>query len=167
MSMQRWAYITGIVCGLGLIGSVVFVYVTTREIAIPGLGLSLVGALLVGMSIWSSVKIKIDQTGVDAEFRRLQGQVNKIAEAAAEVSEEVTKIARVTEANRSYFAEVDNFFETHEEPPPERLSRFRDQVLDAPLIDLQRLDSAKLRLESIETASNVEHQIVKEADHAR
>lgn len=156
MSMQTWAYIAGIVSGLGLIASVIFVYISARQIGVPGLGLALVGSLLVGMSIWSSVKIKIDETGIDAEFKRLQGQVNEIAEAAADVSEEVTKIARVTEANRSYFAEVDTFFETHEEPPPERLSRFRDQVLDAPPIDLQRLDSAKLRLESIEAANQVE-----------
>jgi len=63
--------------------------------------LSLVGVLLVGLSVWSSARVEVSSSGLKAEFERLKTQIQEVASANPVISEEVNKLAENAETGKN------------------------------------------------------------------
>jgi len=142
MDIQTATYIVGIGLGILAVASACYVWVSHQTFGVGGCTLSVVGLVLVGLSIWSGVKIKVGEGGLEAEFQRLSRQVEAVAQANETVIQEVKKIATVTETGKQQFIELTRVLEAQRVAKPTQLENIRKPVLTAPTVDLKRLDKA-------------------------
>lgn len=116
MTMKEWAYIIGIVIGGIAVLTACVVWYRKQTFGTGGTLLCIVGVVLIGMSVWGSVKIKLPG-GVEtellvkieeqsakieeqsAEMKKQSQRITSVAEGALDVSREVEKLAVVSETN--------------------------------------------------------------------
>jgi hypothetical protein len=83
MTVERMALIVGLILGSVMLLIVSVLFLLGRPFGLGGVTLTLIGALMVGLSIWSSVQIRVSpEGGFEASFERFK----------KEVREEVTSI---------------------------------------------------------------------------
>lgn len=92
--IQAAAFIAGIVIGCVGVGGARFVWIRHRVFGMGGSVLSVVGVAMLGLSIWSGIRIEIDREGLRAEVTRLQEQVDAVVEANETVVREVIKAVK-------------------------------------------------------------------------
>ncbi len=80
-------FVVGLVVGTAILGSVSFVYVRHQKLGLNGATLSLIGMILIGMSLWKSIDVGANHKGV---WARLE-QAEKIAVRASKEAEEAKK----------------------------------------------------------------------------
>jgi hypothetical protein len=154
MNVQTAAFVVGMILGSGAVSSAAFVWIRYRAFGTGGSVLSLLGVALVGLSIWSSVKINVSDQGFQAEFQKLAQQVDAVAESSQagiqanrEVAQEVKNVAEATEAAKQQFIELTTTLEAKGTLDPAKRAEILRPVLTAPVVDLKRLDSATKKLE--------------------
>ncbi|WP_321917448.1 MULTISPECIES: peptidoglycan-binding domain-containing protein [Paraburkholderia] len=89
------AFLIGLVLGALMIVAVVYVYVKHRSFGLGGSCMSLLGVVLVGMSVWKSVDVSIDGKGMSARL----DQVETIAKRAENSASQAQDIAGKTAQN--------------------------------------------------------------------
>jgi hypothetical protein len=104
MNLQNWAYLVGLFVGVIVILSVVFVFVKSQTLNSGGIMLTLVGMILIGLSIWSN--IKLEGEGFTIELNKIKSDVNRVATASTAVNEEVIRIAKDVNSNNQQVAEL-------------------------------------------------------------
>lgn len=109
--MIEWAYIVGIVVGTVAMLTTCLVWFRKQVFGTGGAVLSLFGVMLIGMSVWGSVKITLPG-GIEAELETLKGKIEVIAESSQGISDEVRNIAEVTETTRDEFVQLTRDLET-------------------------------------------------------
>ncbi|HEY3302914.1 MAG TPA: hypothetical protein VGL70_05185 [Candidatus Binatia bacterium] len=142
MDIQTATFIVGLILGTLAVGSACYVWVLHRAFGVGGGSLSVVGFALVGLSIWSSVKIQVSEGGLQAEFQRLSRQVQAVAQANETVTQEVKKIGETTEIGKRQFVELTRVLEAQQVAKPNQLENIRRPILTAPTVDVKRLDKA-------------------------
>ena len=143
MDTQNWANIAGIIFGSGAILSVTIVYIRSQKLGFTGLGFAFVGMILVGMSIWSSIKISVNENGIETELERLHRQVGEIAQASVTVSDTVASVVEEAERNRSNVSELAAAIES---TPTESLANLESILTEKSVVervDLQSLNTAR------------------------
>ena len=155
MTIQTAAFVVGIILGSGSVCSAAFVWIRNQAFGLGGSMLSLVGVTLVGLSIWSGVRINVSGEGLKAEFNRLSEQVETVAqanqagiEANQVVTQEVKNLAETTETAKKQFAELTNVLEAKGTLEPDKKNAILKLVQQAPPIDLKRLDGAAAKLKA-------------------
>jgi hypothetical protein len=131
------------------------VWIRNQVFGLGGSALSLVGVTLVGLSIWSGVKINVSDEGFQAEFNRLQEQVKTVAqsnqtgiEAKQVVTQEVKNLAENTERAKEQFAALTNALEAKGTLEPDKKNAILKPVQEAPRINLKVLDGASEKLKA-------------------
>jgi hypothetical protein len=66
--LSNSVYLVALGLGVIILLSVCFVYVKHQVLKFSGIGLSVIGLVLVGMSIWTSVEFSISESGVTAKL---------------------------------------------------------------------------------------------------
>lgn len=80
MSIQSVTYLVGIVLGSLAVISVCVVWIRHHQFGMGGTTLTLIGFGLVGLSLWSTVQIRVSADGFETRFETLQNQVAELAE---------------------------------------------------------------------------------------
>ena len=149
MNIQTAAFIAGIIFGSIAVGCSSYVWFRHQVFGLGGSTLSVVGIALLGLSIWSGIKIELSQEGLSARFETLENQLNTVTTATKEVAEEVTKIADTTQIGRQQLIALTKIIETQSTVTPSALEAIRRSVRDAPTIDMKRLDRATNTLKKV------------------
>lgn len=89
MELTQVAFLVGMIFGALMIGSVCVVYVKRSTFGTGGGMLSVLGVLLIGMSVWSTARFEVSPEGLKVEVDRLQKQVEEVQERAETISGEV------------------------------------------------------------------------------
>lgn len=142
MNQQEWAYTVGLLVGVIVMLSVVYVFIKERTLNTGGVVLSLIGMILIGLSIWSNIKIQTE--GLTLELKKIKGEVSQLASASKVVTEEVTKITRDIDASNQ---QVLNLTRVLSEEQPSLRQHVEQIERDIPphVFEerIQRLDSVK------------------------
>lgn len=146
--MEDWVYVVGLIMGAVALGSACWVWLRKQTFGVGGGMLSLVGVILIGLSLWANVKVEVSAEGLKAEFERMERRLDAMAEANVSVSEEVRNLATVTETHRSQFVKLTESLERQQTLAPEILAPIRREVEAAPRIDERHLTTAIQQLQT-------------------
>ena len=141
--MAHWAYVVGIVIGGAAVIISATVWLKKQKFGAGGATLSLVGLVLIGLPVWSSVKLTLPGGGgLDAQFRELRLRVEQVAGATQQISQEVATLANISETTRAAFGELTGALEAQQPLRPDHLQMMRARVLDSGAIDHVKLERA-------------------------
>lgn len=98
MELTQVALIVGMVFGALMIGSVCVVFVKQSTLGMGGGVLSVLGVLLIGMSVWSTARFEVSPEGLKVQVDQLQDQVESVNEKTEKISGEVEGAQARTEA---------------------------------------------------------------------
>ncbi|MDO3379142.1 hypothetical protein [Geoalkalibacter halelectricus] len=140
MEIIDLAFVVGLVLGTLAILSVCWVWIKRQILGTGGAMLSLVGVLLVGLSVWSSARFAISPEGFEAEFSRLEQRVNEVAHSSNALREEVLAVAENVETSRTQFLHLTEALETRRALPPQTLEEVRRPLLTLPSVEPQQLE---------------------------
>ena len=109
MELTQVAFIVGMVVGVGMIGTVCIAYVKRSTFGMGGGTLSVLGVLLIGMSVWSTARFEVSpEGGLKLELEKLREQVENVEERAEEISGEVQSTRAHTEELQGDVSQVRN-----------------------------------------------------------
>lgn len=93
---------TGVIIGSLMLLSVIWVWVSKQHFQLGGTLMSIFGTVLIGLSVFSSVTVKIGDDLL-VQFNALQEEVDTLREVNATLVTEVSTIATTTELQRQQF----------------------------------------------------------------
>lgn len=140
--METWAFIVGLVIGTIAVLGATWVWVKDKKYGIGGGSLTVVGAVLIGMSVWGQIRIKVTESGVELDLFR------ETVEAVSAVAAEVDTMARAVEASREQFIRLTRELEQRAVLPSAALQPIRRSVEVLPAVNHARLDSARATLDT-------------------
>jgi hypothetical protein len=152
MAQGQIVIYAGLVIGALALISTCIVWMRKQVMGLGGTVLSLVGVVLMGLSIWKNVEISVDKDGVEAKFRALEEQVGTVAAATRLATESVQKVAEARSADQARVADL--VASLHTAGPRNELSAFRAEAAK-PMLNLEELKGANARLLSIERSRQV------------
>jgi septal ring factor EnvC (AmiA/AmiB activator) len=98
VELTQIAFIVGMVFGAFMIGSVCVVYLKRSTFGMGGGTLSVLGVLLIGMSVWSTARIEVSpEGGLKLQVEKLQERLDDVEERAEEISGDVRNTRVQTE----------------------------------------------------------------------
>jgi septal ring factor EnvC (AmiA/AmiB activator) len=98
MELTQVAFLVGMVVGAVMIGSVCVAYVKRSSFGMGGSMLSVLGVLLIGMSVWSTARIEVSpEGGLKLEVEKLRQQVENVEQRAEQISSDVQTTRAKTE----------------------------------------------------------------------
>jgi hypothetical protein len=139
--------VVGLVFGGALIAAAIYVFVKKQEFALNGVAVTLLGLLLIGMSQWTTIKIK--GAGIDIDLSTLQRQLSETAEAVDALAEETVNAAAAAETTREQLLTLSNQLERQRVLPPSLTRPLRDSLRTGPRIDTAVVNAARVRLRPI------------------
>ncbi len=157
MDIQTLVILVGLILGAVLVVAAVVVGVKKQGFAYGEILITAFGVILVGLSLWSRVSLELGQfkAEFDTEFDALQQGVQEVAEAAAVVSEEVSKLDKASASQRAQVATLVRSLKPQILDPRTRATVQRELEI-APRIDHDRLRAATQRLNlSAETVAGM------------
>lgn len=141
--------IVGMVAGGLLIVTASVVFFIKREFPVGGVGITLIGLVLIGMSQWSSIKITTAAFSVDLQV--LKAQVEQTAAAAAEIATQTQQTAASVETTREQIAVLTRQLESRNLLSEAAVRPIRATLEAAPRADLSRLRAVRENLDRIAT----------------
>lgn len=108
MELTQIALVVGMVFGAVMIGSVCIVFVKRSTFGMGGGTLSVLGVLLIGMSVWSTARIEVSPEGLKFQVEQLRERVEDVQERAEQISGEVQEARVQTEEVATGVSEVKN-----------------------------------------------------------
>lgn len=145
--MDPWVYGTGLVLGIAVIVSVLWVWLRRQVFGTGGAVLSAIGVLLVGLSIYSNVQIS--GAGIQIQVQRLADQVNEVHETTGVISEQVINVADNAQTTQNQFLALTEELRSVPSISEAELEQVRQPVLEARPIDLERLRAASRMTEFV------------------
>lgn len=140
--MQTAAFISGLALGIVALLSVCVVLVfRDKQLGIGGAVVAVVGLVLVGMSVWGQVKIKVSETGLEV------GLVREVAEAVRTVAAEVDAAAQAQEVSRQQFVALTQELQQNRVLPTSAMQSIRSSLESIPSVDRARLETARAQLD--------------------
>jgi len=97
MELPDWVIVCGLLLGSVAVISAAWVWVRHRVFGSGGSVLSVVGVILIGLSIWKNVEVRAGADGIEWKFEQLQ---SRIAETESRVAEAESKAAEAVEQGR-------------------------------------------------------------------
>lgn len=97
MELTQVAFVVGMVFGALMIGSVCVVFVKRSIFGTGGGILSVLGVLLIGMSVWSTARFEVSPEGLKVQVEQLREQVEGVQQKAEEISGDVQNAQARTE----------------------------------------------------------------------
>lgn len=137
MDVRSIAFFAGIVIGSAAILAVAFVWIRKQTFGIGGSVLCSVGVVLLGLSVWTTMKIEISQQGISWEFER---RLATVLEANEALTEEVQVLARNNEAARQQLTALTDTLQEARVLDVQRADQIRQPAQAAPSVNLQRLE---------------------------
>ena len=141
--MENWAYMVGMIIGAVAIGAVCWVWVRKQTFGTGGIGLSIVGVILVGLSVWKSVEVSYTNGNLVVRLQKLEQRLGQVAEASSAVTQEVQKLTDSANTTREEFLKLARTLEARGTLPAATIRDIRESIARAPTVDRAKLDSAR------------------------
>lgn len=90
--MTNPAFVVALVLGAAMLGAVIWVYVTGGAFGLGGSVLTVCGVILVGMSVWRTIDVSVDERGFKAKFEQLEKKVSQVQQRSDSTVKEVTQL---------------------------------------------------------------------------
>lgn len=146
--MEQWTYAAGLILGTLLVLAVIFVLIfKDRKVGMGEAFLVVVGAFLVGLTLWAEVKLTLGPEGLQAEFDLMKERVGILQEANVTLNHQVETMAVAAEAEREQFVELTRVLQEQDVASPQSLERIRGGVMEVPMVDRELLRVTRERLE--------------------
>ncbi len=156
--IEDLAFLAGIVMGSILLLAVSWVWIRKQVLGAGGVTMSFVGVTLVGLTVWSSVRIQASPDGLLAEFdRRLESLTETVEEVDSNLQE-------VVETNISFSRDIESLASSVNTNGQQFVTLTRElqtagALNAAPLNDLRqniqtpaiRTDDLRIRREALQT----------------
>ena len=137
--------IVGMAVGALLILTAIGVFWSKKEFPAGGIGVTFVGLALVGMSQWSTLRLKAP----GLEFEAIRAKLDSTISAAEVVAGEAQNAAAAAEATRQQVSTLTSQLATHNLIPPTASIAIRRALDAAPRTDTTRLRMATDRLKRL------------------
>ena len=134
--------IVGLAAGSVLILTAVIIFLKNREFPAGGIAVTLIGLVLIGMSLWSKVEIE----GGGIKITVLRTALTETAAAADEVAAQAEQAAAAAEATRRQLASLTQLMENRGLLAPAVTRSIQQQLAEVPAFDRTRLERARLDL---------------------
>lgn len=141
MEMTTVVFGVGLVLGSAMIGTVCMVYLKKQLMGFGGAVLTIFGVVLVGLSVWSTVQVKVSKDGFEVELDKLAQRVGQVEETTIVVAEDLASVATNAETDRAQFNTLTRELAESEVLRPEAAAR----VLEVQPDRIMRVDPERLR----------------------
>lgn len=146
--MEQWTYIVGLILGSLLVLAVVIVMLfKDRKIGMGEAFVAVIGVFLISLTIWARVKISFGPEGWEAEFDRMQRQVETLRMANLTLNDQVETMAAAAETERRQFVELTRVLQEQDVASPQSLEMIRGEILEGPVVDRELLRVTREQLE--------------------
>lgn len=132
---------TGLVLGSLALLSVFFVWIRKQTFGTGGSILSVVGLILIGMSLWSNIRFRISAEGFEASLEAIESRVEQVADAGTDIAETLTDVTRNLETAQTQFVALTQVLERRQVAPAQ-MQALRRPIESAAVIDPARLQRA-------------------------
>src|SRR3989304_9691070 len=116
--MENWAFLVGMVFGAVAIAAVCWVWVRKQTFGTGGIALSIVGVILVGLSVWKSVEVSYTNGNLVVRLQKLEQRLGQVAEASSAVTQEVQKLTDRANQTREEFLKLTRTLQARGRLPP-------------------------------------------------
>jgi hypothetical protein len=134
MSIQYVAFIVGIIVGALILLAVGRTFVRRGTLGAGGSLLSVIGLVLVGLCLWSSIEIKAGDLSL---------KLNRTIDQVVAVTEQVEVLAKSTETARQQMLEITTALDQPQGARPERVAEIRRKLTATPVVDPRKLAITK------------------------
>lgn len=152
------AFLAGIVMGSILLLSVSWVWIQKQVLGASGVTMSLVGVTLVGLTVWSSVRIEASPDGLLAEFNsRLEDLAETVEEVDSDLQEvvdtnisfsrDIESLAGTVNTNSQQFVTLTNELQTARTINTEPLNAIRQNIQTPSMLT----DDLRIRREALQS----------------
>ena len=144
MNIQIVAMILGLMIGVAMLSVVTVVYLKHQRLGPSGAILSLFGIVLMGMSVWQTIKISVDRKGV-VQAELIQ-RIESVEAEQKNVVSKMTSVEKATEDIREDFVQLTSRFfiaidtlRAFEAALPESEKQKRQTIYERFASDMERL----------------------------
>lgn len=135
--------VVGMIAGGLLILTAIAVFWSKKEFPAGGVGVTVVGLVLIGMSQWSQISLKA--AGVELSA------LAEVAKASAELGDEVNKLASSVSTTKAQLSVVARQLEDRNVLTPAVTGSIRGALESAPRVDTAQVRATSARLREIQT----------------
>jgi hypothetical protein len=136
--------VVGMVAGGLLILVVVIVFLQKKAFPAGGVGSAAIGFILIGMSQWTTIKIKAG--GVDIDLSAIQAQLDETATAVDSVAGQSVRTAAVAEATREQLVTLSGQLADRQVLPRAAVNSVQRSLSVHPKLDTTRVITARTTL---------------------
>jgi hypothetical protein len=144
--MEFWtnaSYAAGLVLGSLLILTVIALAFKNRKVGVGESFLVVMGVFMISFTLWARVKISFGPEGWQAEFERMQKQVETLRTANLNLNEQIETIAVANEIERGQIVALTEVLQERRIVNPESLEMIRGNLSRAPTVNRDMLHSER------------------------
>ena len=148
--MDTWtaaSYAAGLILGTLLILTVIALAFKNRKVGVGESFLVVMGVFMISFTLWTRVKITFGPEGWQAEFERMQKQVETLRMANLNLNEQIETIAVANEIERSQIVALTEALQERRAVNPEALEMIRGELRRAPIVNREMLHSNRELME--------------------
>ena len=147
--MENWTYIVGIIIGVIVLLSVVYVWITKQVVGMCGGFLSIIGVVLIGLSLWTSVEISITKEGFKTQLTKMMKDLGTMAEQNANLTSEINKIVENVETSNNQYIALTTTLNNRRVIDNNQLNQLQSPIQHSVPIDKNKLKDAENTFKSL------------------
>lgn len=144
--MDPWSaatYAAGLILGTLLILTVIALAFKNRKVGVGESFLVVMGVFMISFTLWARVQISFGPEGWQAEFERMQKQVETLRTANLNLNEQIETIANANEIERNQIITLTEALQERRVVNPESLEMIRGELRRAPTVNRDMLHSQR------------------------
>lgn len=148
--MDTWtaaSYAAGLILGTLLILTVIALAFKNRKVGVGESFLVVMGVFMISFTLWARVKVSFGPEGWQAEFERMQQQVETLRMANLNLNEQIETVADATEVGRNQIVALTEVLQERHVVNPESLEMIRGKLRSAPTVNRDLLHSNREMIE--------------------
>ena len=144
--MDTWTaatYAAGLILGTLLVFTVIALAFKNRRVGMGESFLVVMGVFMISFTLWARVKITFGPEGWQAEFEKMQQQVETLRIANLNLNEQIETIAVANEIERRQIVALTEVLQERRVVNPESLEMIRGELMRAPTVNRDMLHSER------------------------
>lgn len=142
--LQNWVYLIALIMGSLSLLSTCYVWIKQQKFGTGGSVLSLVGVILIGLSVWSKASIQVSPDGLVAEFERMQKKQQELIAANNVLSSSLQATVETAETNKKQYLALLKDLETRQVVSSQRTRELEIPFSALPEINRQAIQSSRI-----------------------
>ena len=147
MDWTAVTYAAGLILGTLLILTVIALAFKNKKVGVGESFLVVMGVFMISFTLWARVKVSFGPEGWQAEFERMQKQVETLRMANLNLNQQIETIADASEVERNQIVALTEVLQEREVVNPQSLEMIRGELRRAPPVDRDMLHSTREMVE--------------------